>query len=99
MSIISLPSVRSRSRFRPDASGLGPGYVTQRGPPADRLRAQIDDVFAGGADLSRALERVARLGTHRLLGLSTRTKNADEILDSANRTSTADSRPRLLTGC
>jgi len=36
--------------------------VSKRVSPAERLRAEIDEVFAGGADLSRAVERVARLG-------------------------------------
>jgi len=36
--------------------------VSKRVSPAERLRAEIDEVFAGGEDLSRAIERVARLG-------------------------------------
>ena len=35
--------------------------------PAERLRAEIDEVFAGGEDLSRAIERVAQLGAQLLL--------------------------------
>jgi putative transposase len=41
--------------------------VSKRVSPAERLRAEIDEVFAGGADLSRAVERVARLGAQLLL--------------------------------
>jgi putative transposase len=41
--------------------------VSKRITPADRLRAEIDDVFAGGEDLSRAIERVAQLGAQLLL--------------------------------
>ena len=33
----------------------------------ERLRAQIDAVFADGQDLSRAIERVAHLGAQLLL--------------------------------
>ena len=29
--------------------------------PAERLRVQIDEVFAGGQDLARAIEEVAQL--------------------------------------
>jgi len=36
--------------------------VSKRVSPAERLRAEIDEVFAGGEDLSRAIERVAQLG-------------------------------------
>ena len=35
--------------------------------PAERLRVQIDEVFAGGQDLARALEEVAQLGAQLLL--------------------------------
>ena len=41
--------------------------MSKRVSPAERLRAEIDEVFAGGADLSRAVERVARLGAQLLL--------------------------------
>jgi putative transposase len=41
--------------------------VTKRISPAERLRVEIDEVFAGGEDLSRAIERVARLGAQLLL--------------------------------
>jgi hypothetical protein len=34
--------------------------VSKRVSPAERLRAEIDEVFAGGEDLSRAIERVAQ---------------------------------------
>jgi hypothetical protein len=33
--------------------------VSKTVSPAQRLRAEIDDVFAAGEDLSRAIERVA----------------------------------------
>lgn len=35
--------------------------------PAERLRAEIDKVFAGGEDLSRAIERIAQLRAQLLL--------------------------------
>jgi putative transposase len=35
--------------------------VPKRVSPCERLHAQIDEVFAGGADLVVALERVAQL--------------------------------------
>jgi len=41
--------------------------VLKRVSPAERLRAEIDEVFAGGEDLSRAIERVAQLGAQLLL--------------------------------
>ena len=34
--------------------------MSKRISPAERLRVEIDEVFAGGEDLSRAIERVAR---------------------------------------
>src|SRR6478735_3216474 len=70
----------SRSRPRGGVKGVGrrfprrpaslrkePTSVSKRVSPAERLRAEIDEVFAGGADLSRAVERVARLGAQLLL--------------------------------
>lgn len=41
--------------------------MSKRISPAERLRAEIDEVFAGGEDLSRAIERVAQLGAQLLL--------------------------------
>ena len=41
--------------------------MSKRLSPAERLRAEIDEVFAGGEDLSHALERVAQLGAQLLL--------------------------------
>jgi transposase-like protein len=41
--------------------------VSKRVSPTERLRAEIDEVFAGGEDLSRAIERVAQLGAQLLL--------------------------------
>ena len=41
--------------------------MSKRVSPAERLHAEIDEVFAGGEDLSRAIERVARLGAQLLL--------------------------------
>jgi putative transposase len=41
--------------------------VSSRVSPSERLRAQIDEVFAGGEDLALAIERVARLGAQLLL--------------------------------
>ena len=41
--------------------------MSKRVSPAERLLAEIDDVFAGGEDLSRAIERVAQLGAQLLL--------------------------------
>ncbi len=41
--------------------------MSKRVSPAGRLRAEIEDVFAGGEDLSRAIERVAQLGAQLLL--------------------------------
>src|SRR6185312_7842237 len=52
---------------RPASLRKEPTSVSKRVSPAERLRAEIDEVFAGGADLSRAVERVARLGAQLLL--------------------------------
>jgi putative transposase len=41
--------------------------VSARVAPTERLRAEIDEVFASGADLSDVLEQVARLGARLLL--------------------------------
>ena len=41
--------------------------MSKRVSPAERLRAEIDEVFAGGEDLSRAIEQVAQLGAQLLL--------------------------------
>jgi putative transposase len=41
--------------------------VPKRISPCERLHAQIDEVFAGGADLATALEKVAQLGAQLLL--------------------------------
>ncbi|MBS4729220.1 IS256 family transposase [Mycobacterium sp. SM1] len=41
--------------------------MSKRISPAQRLQAEIDGVFAGGEDLSRAVERVAQLGAQLLL--------------------------------
>ena len=40
--------------------------MSKRVSPAERLRVQIDEVFAGGQDLARAIEEVARLGAQPL---------------------------------
>src|SRR5512146_1187135 len=54
----------SRSR---QALGRGPTPVSSRVFPTERLRAEIDDIFAGGGDLATAIEQVARLGAQLLL--------------------------------
>jgi 2-keto-3-deoxy-L-rhamnonate aldolase RhmA len=41
--------------------------VSKRISPCERLHAQIDEVFAGRADLAVALEKVAQLGAQLLL--------------------------------
>ena len=41
--------------------------MSKRISPAQRLQAEIDEVFAGGEDLAGAIERVARLGARLLL--------------------------------
>ena len=41
--------------------------MSKRVSPAERLRAEIDGVFGGGEDLSRAIEQVAQLGARLLL--------------------------------
>ena len=41
--------------------------MSKRVSPTERLRAEIDEVFAGSEDLSCAIERVAQLGAQLLL--------------------------------
>ncbi len=41
--------------------------MSKRLSPAERLRMEVDEVFTGGEDLSRAIEQVARLGAQLLL--------------------------------
>lgn len=41
--------------------------MSSRVSPSARLHAEIDELFAGGADLACAIERVARLGAQLLL--------------------------------
>lgn len=41
--------------------------MSSRVSPAERLRVEIDEVFAGGGDLAGAVEQVARLGARLLL--------------------------------
>src|SRR5215207_4734249 len=45
----------------------GPTPVSARVSPTERLRAEIDEVFAAGGDLAGAVEQVARLGAQLLL--------------------------------
>src|SRR5438105_4269145 len=44
-----------------------PTPVSKRVTPSERLRAEVDEVFAGGADLATAIEQVARIGARLLL--------------------------------
>jgi putative transposase len=41
--------------------------VSKTVTPSERLRAEVDEVFAGGADLASAIEQVARIGARLLL--------------------------------
>jgi len=41
--------------------------MSKRVTPSERLRAEIDEVFAASGDLSGAIEQVARLGARLLL--------------------------------
>ena len=41
--------------------------MSKRVTPSERLRAEVDEVFAGGADLAMAIEQVARIGARLLL--------------------------------
>src|SRR5437764_15380826 len=55
-------SPRSRQATRKE-----PTPVWKRVTPSERLRAEVDEVFAGGADLATAIEQVARIGARLLL--------------------------------
>ncbi|MGH3095536.1 MAG: IS256 family transposase, partial [Streptosporangiales bacterium] len=41
--------------------------MSKRVTPSERLRAEVDEVFAGGGDLATAVEQVARIGARLLL--------------------------------
>ena len=41
--------------------------MSKRVTPSERLRAEVDEVFAGGANLASAIEQVARIGARLLL--------------------------------
>ena len=41
--------------------------MSKRVTPSERLRAEVDEVFAGGADLATAIEQVAQIGARLLL--------------------------------
>lgn len=41
--------------------------MSKRVTPSERLRAEVDEVFAGGADLAAAIEQVAQIGARLLL--------------------------------
>ena len=41
--------------------------MSKRVTPSERLRAEVDEVFAGGANLATAIEQVARIGARLLL--------------------------------
>ena len=41
--------------------------MSKRVAPSERLRAEVDEVFAGGADLATMVEQVAQLGARLLL--------------------------------
>jgi putative transposase len=44
--------------------------VSKRVTPSERLRAEVDEVFAGGADLATAIEQVAQIGARLLLQIA-----------------------------
>src|SRR2546429_7731708 len=47
--------------------GKEPTSVSKRVTPSERLRAEVEEGFAGGADLATAIEQVARIGARLLL--------------------------------
>ncbi len=53
---------------RPPSHEKEPTPVSKRVTPSERLRAEVDEVFAGGADLATAVEEVARIGARLLTG-------------------------------
>src|SRR5438270_4650359 len=56
-----------RFSSKPPSHEEGPTPVSKRVTPSERLRAEVDEVFAGGADLVTAIEQVARIGARLLL--------------------------------
>jgi hypothetical protein len=56
-----------RFSSKPPSDEEGPTPVSKRVIPSERLRAEVDEVFAGGADLATAIEQVARIGARLLL--------------------------------
>jgi hypothetical protein len=60
---------------------VGPGPIT----PSERLHAEVDEVFAGGADLATAVEQVARIGARLLLQTALEAEVSERRIDSSQR--------------
>jgi putative transposase len=74
--------------------------VSKRVTPSERLRAEVDEVFAGGADLATAIEQVARIGARLLLQTAIESE-ATEFLRReryARATACEDARPGMRNG-
>ena len=74
--------------------------MSKRVSPAERLRVQIDEVFAGGQDLARAIEEVARLGAQLLLQCAVEAEVAAFLGRNryARRADVADARQGMRNG-
>ncbi len=76
----------------------GPTPVSARVSPTDRLRREIDEVFACGVDLAGAVEQVARLGAQLLLQAALEAEVSTFLgRDRYQRTATARDLPRFDT--
>src|SRR3954466_3051976 len=74
-----------------------PTPVSKRVTPSERLRAEVDEVFAGGADLAAEREQVARIGARLLLQTALEAE-ATAFLVRA-RYARAETSPQACRGC
>jgi len=78
----------------------GPTPVTARVSPAERLRTEIDQVFATSGDLAGAVEQVARLGAQLLLQTALEAEITSHLSREryARSALTPEARPGLRNG-
>jgi len=79
------------SLSRPPYHEKEPTPASRRATPSERLRAEVDEVFAGGADLATAVEQVARIGARLLLLQTALEAEATEFLGRERYAGAADS--------
>jgi transposase-like protein len=74
--------------------------MSRRVTPSERVRAEIDEVFAGSGDLAGALEEVARLGARLLLQVAVETELTEALGRSryAKAVLTPEAKPGMRNG-